>query len=1247
MNELSYEEFLKSKIVLKEDVGIDPSTVDIPDILKPHQRDSVKFCLRRGRALLAKSFGLGKTLDQAALAKIANEQTGEKTLTICPLGVRQEFTHPSTGEQNRVYPSDIGVIYQYCKTDDEIRNANTPHIITNYERVRDGCIDPRLHDFALVTLDEASIIGNLGTKTYAQFEVLLKDIPLRYICTATPAPNDFRQLIYYANILDVKSNSESLAQPLNSKILTPNGWVYMGDIRIGDMVISQDGKPSTVVGVYPRDKEDIYEVEFSDGTKTKCTLEHLWATKTQYERNKRIKDYKIRSTEEIMNTIKTSAGGNNHSVPSVMPVEFAERELLIDPYLMGIAIGDGCIRETSISITTKDKYIVDEIDKAISNFELSTKKVESKNRCNQYYISSSTGKFGGSGKHTNIILNGFRNYNLLEKRAWEKFIPDDYKFNTVENRISLLQGLMDSDGSIDKYGRTHFLTTSKQLASDFVFIVRSLGGITHLTERCPHNSIGKINGRDVIGKRKQYKVNFSIPESIAPFRLPRKAKRIKQKHNKSLTKFIKSITLVGNENTQCIAINNNSHLYVTDDFIVTHNTRWFGRDVNKAGNLQLLPQYEDEFWLWVSTWALFIYKPSDLGYSDDGYELPELKVYWHRLPFDHTQVWNETDNRGQFKMLSMSSKNITDMLKDKHRTIQQRIQKAKEIIDSYKYDENNNGILLWHDFEYEREAIQKEFSEYDMRVVYGSQELEKREQRIIDFQDKKYHILATKPVISGSGCNFQHWAHRNIFLGVGYKFKDFIQAVHRTYRFMQKYPVEIHIIYSETEDHIVSVLKKKWKKHDKLTKTMQDIVKEYGLSKKAIEDTLQKTLGIPRRERIATLYTAVNNDNVLELQKMDDNTVDEIVTSIPFDNHYEYTTVVNDFSFNENEFREILSSGFWKQMDYLTPELLRVLKPGRKAVIHVKDRILYSYQTEHGLTSTYPFSDETVIHFLKHGFVYEGRRTIVTDVVRENNSTYRLGYSEMSKDSTKMGSGLPEYLLTFRKPNSDPSKQYSDERVTKIKYDAKNKLFECGNCGFSGNDLESDFDFVEGDKLYTKYQCPNCSKYMIFYSRAKWQIDASNFWQSNGNFIIPKNTYDYYKHVDEMERLDFAGNLSASYLQVPPVSISDMVWDDIVFMQCLNSEQSRRKVTNHICPLPLDIVRRAIILYSNFDDVILDPFAGLFTVPYLAIQLGRYGYGIELNSDYYNDGLGYCESAENKKLAPTLFDILKEIEKND
>ena len=449
-------------------------------------------------------------------------------------------------------------------------------------------------------------------------------------------------------------------------------------------------------------------------------------------------------------------------------------------------------------------------------------------------------------------------------------------------------------------------------------------------------------------------------------------------------------------------------------------------------------------------------------------------------------------------------------------------------------------------------------------------------------------MLATKPELSGFGCNFQYHCHANIFLGVDYKFEDFIQAIHRTYRFQQTQPVDVHIIYSESEDHVVEVLKQKWQRHDELARRMQDIMQQYSLSHKAIETDLRRRIGIERQEVKGERFTAVNNDCVLELPRIASDSVGLIHTSIPFGNHYEYTVNYEDFGHNPSD------GEFWEQMEFLVPELLRALSPGRLAAIHVKDRILYGHQTPSGFMEVAPFSDECVLAFRKHGFLYEGRRTIVTDVVRENNSTYRLGWTEMTKDASKMGSGLPEYLLLFRKPPTDNTNARADEPVT--------------------HDKEE-------------------------HTRGRWQIDAHALWRSCGNFLIARDVYNYEAHVQRLEDLDEKGNLPASFFCEPPQSHNDWVWDDVVFMRCLNANQAGRKAENHICPLPLDIVERVIRLYSTPGDVILDPFAGLFTVPYVAIQLGRFGHGIELSNRYFADGVQYCQDMEQKVLAPTLFDL--------
>lgn len=630
-------------------------------------------------------------------------------------------------------------------------------------------------------------------------------------------------------------------------------------------------------------------------------------------------------------------------------------------------------------------------------------------------------------------------------------------------------------------------------------------------------------------------------------------------------------------------------------------TRFFKRDSTQANNLTLYPHKEQEFWLWVSSWALFLTSPADLGYDATGYELPPLRVNYHKLPVDHRT--SGTEKNGQVKMFRDAAFSLKDAAHEKTDSIPARIKKMKEIIKTYPDDH----FILWHDLEAERHAIKKAIPE--SVDVYGSLDIDTREQRIIDFADGKIKYIATKPEISGSGCNFQRHCNHAIFLGIGYKFNDFIQAIHRIYRFLQDKECIIDIIYTESEDEILKVLQKKWQQHNYLIDKMIDIIHDYNLSNESIKNKLARTFVKERVQMEKNRFIAINFDNVPVTREMKSDSVDLIHTSIPFSNHYEYTPTYNDFGHNTD------NDEFFCQMDFLTPELLRVLKPGRVAAIHVKDRVLFGNATGDGMPTIDPFSDMTVFHFLKHGFRYMGRIIVLTDVVRENNQTYRLGWSEQCKDGTKMGIGCPEYVLLFRKLPTDTGRAYADEPVKKSKQD---------------------------------------------YTRAQWQIDAHAFWRSSGNRLLTgdelknipvsdlqgiyreqsrRSIYDYRDHVALSKNLDEKGKLPASFMVVAPGSWSNEIWDDVNRMLTLNGRQSAKSLQMHICPLQFDIVERIINRYSNEDDLIFDPFAGLMTVPYMAIKMGRRGFGIELNHDYFTDGLEYLEAAEEDYELPTLFDI--------
>ena len=380
-------------------------------------------------------------------------------------------------------------------------------------------------------------------------------------------------------------------------------------------------------------------------------------------------------------------------------------------------------------------------------------------------------------------------------------------------------------------------------------------------------------------------------------------------------------------------------------------TRFFQRDSTKANNLTLYPHKEEEFWLWVSSWAVFVSKPSDVNpdYSDAGYDLPPLKINYHRLDTHREEF--EVDKFGQAMMFSEATTSLQDEAKIKRNSIAQRVTKAKEIIDANPDD----SFILWHDLEEERHEIKRQIP--GVVDIYGSMDYDLRERRVIDFSDGKIKLFATKKILSGSGCNFQRYCHRAIFVGIDYKFNDFIQAVHRIYRFLQPKDVEIDIIYMDEEDEIKNQLLEKWKRFDYQAEKMAQIIRKNGLSTvDSISQKMKRSIGVKRVVVEGKKFRYINNDCILELEKMPENSVDEIVTSIPFGNHYEYTPSYNDLGHNEDNDR------FFEQMDYLTPNLLKVLKPGRVAAIHVKDRILFGNATGDGMPTVDPFSDLTALH---------------------------------------------------------------------------------------------------------------------------------------------------------------------------------------------------------------------------------------------------------------------------------------------
>jgi len=648
-------------------------------------------------------------------------------------------------------------------------------------------------------------------------------------------------------------------------------------------------------------------------------------------------------------------------------------------------------------------------------------------------------------------------------------------------------------------------------------------------------------------------------------------------------------------------------------------TRFFKRDSTKADNLKIYEHKEEEFWLWVASWALFVSKPSDLTGNendDDGYILPPLDIRWHEIPSDHTKAG--TEKNGQYKAFAETAIGLEGSAKEKRLSLANRVDKMVSIAS----EDPDAHIMLWHDLEDERRMIEKAFP--DCKSVFGSQKLEIREEIVMDFSSGNLSKLAGKPSMLGSGTNLQKYCSWAIYSGIGFKFNDFIQSIHRFLRFGQPNRVRIDLIYTEAERQIRKQLERKWQQHNLMVNKMIEIIKKFGLSQAAMAQMLTRKMGVERVEIKGERFTWVNNDNVKELPLIETNSVGLILSSIPFEMQYEYSPNYADYGHCES------SEEFWQQMDYSTPQAFRTLMPGRICAIHIKDRIIPGGINGLGFQTVSPVHIKCYNHFVKHGFAYIGMKTIVTDVVRENSQTYRLGWTEQCKDGSKMGVGMPEYLLLFRKPPSDTSNAYADIPVLKEKREYDKSSGQYSNNG---------------------------------YSRARWQMDAHGFTRSCGDRLLNpvevsrlesdaifklfktyslEEVWDFEQVVKIAETVEAAGKLPPGFMLLQPQSWSEEVWTDITRMLTLNGSQWSHGKEAHVCPMQFDIADRVIEQMSNPDDLVLDYFGGLGTVPLRAIKKGRRGYGIELNPVYFLDGAGYLKSEELKRNVPTLFDLISE-----
>jgi phosphate starvation-inducible protein PhoH and related proteins len=361
------------------------------------------------------------------------------------------------------------------------------------------------------------------------------------------------------------------AQPTDTPVLTPDGFRPIGSLVVGDLVIGANGEPTPVLGVYPQGEKDIYRLTTQDGASTLCSGDHLWAVATHDDR-RRSKPLRVLTTHEMIGNLRTSHSHRYELPLHGAPVCFPHREIPMDPYALGLLLGDGCLTGPATpSFASADPELAYELQRLLPGTEVRPKQSP------DYILNRATSP-GDVITLENPVTRVARLLGLYGTRSSTKFVPDLYLHNSAKVRLAILQGLLDTDGGpVTQRGRTcrvQYTTTSPRLRDDVLFLVRSLGGIAYHHVRLAEGRVpGLAQGRAVYHRHDAYIIDIRLPAGIEPFRLTRKAEGYQAAGGGGRPmRYIESIEPVGQAEAVCISVAAADSLYTTEDFLLTHNT---------------------------------------------------------------------------------------------------------------------------------------------------------------------------------------------------------------------------------------------------------------------------------------------------------------------------------------------------------------------------------------------------------------------------------------------------------------------------------------------------------------------------------------------------------------------------------------------------------------------------------------------------------------------------------------------------
>ncbi len=568
--------------------------------------------------------------------------------------------------------------------------------------------------------------------------------------------------------------------------------------------------------------------------------------------------------------------------------------------------------------------------------------------------------------------------------------------------------------------------------------------------------------------------------------------------------------------------------------------RWFINDTMNFGSYRIKGHAMTDFWRWVASWAVCINKPSDIGFSDVGYELPELKSIKHVCDYDFADY----ENGNLFKNVKPGS--ATDLYKNLRETAEQRTDMAASTIN-----ESNDLWVAWCNTNNESKLLRKKIN--GGVEVKGSMSSTLKESILKEFADGKIKCLVTKPSICGWGLNWQH-VHHSASVGLSYSFEQRYQALRRFYRFGQKNTVYDHIFLSPVEASVYRTIQRKEQQYAEMGRQMVNCVKDYQEVK---NNRLDLQLSKESVKTVGKKFELILGDSCQEIKKIKSDSIDFIIFSPPFSNLYIYSDSIADMGNCKDD------DEFFTHFKFLIPELYRIATPGRLCAIHCKD--LVNYKNKDGKAGLRDFPGEIIRAMECGGWQYHSRVTIWKDPVIEMQRTKSQGllHAQIKRDTSMSRQGLPDYLLVFRKWPGDGETSGPNPILRE-----KGFIYYIG-------DNAPDCEKKEGDE---------------YYSISVWQRYASP------------------------------------------------VWFDIQQTNVLNCRIAREdQDEKHICPLQLDLIARAIDLWSLEGDTVFSPFAGIGSEGYQALTLNRKFIGIELKQAYYDQAVKYLEYIEQKPEQMELF----------